>query len=63
MTAIEIVQEEARKLGKKICDESADFLLWEYTGFPYFWDIPNDGETPEQCLRKQVRKALKEQLT
>lgn len=27
-------------LGQEISYETADWFLWEHTGFPSFWDIP-----------------------
>lgn len=35
-------------------EEQVEFILWEKTGFPSFWDIPKDGNTAEECLRKQL---------
>lgn len=35
-------------------DEFIDFAIWEKTGFPCFWRIPEDGKTPEDCLMKQL---------
>jgi hypothetical protein len=35
-------------------DKLADWILWEKTGFPGFWNIPADGDTPEACCRKQL---------
>lgn len=35
-------------------EEEVEFILWEKTGFPCFWDIPKDGNTEEECLRKQL---------
>jgi hypothetical protein len=60
MSAIEIVKDEAKKLGKTIDDRTADFILWGETGWPAFWDIPRDGKTPEECLRTQVRRSFTE---
>lgn len=34
-------------------------LLWNATGFPQFWAIPEDGATPAECCRKQVEEALR----
>ncbi len=31
-------------------------ILWGETGFPWWWDIPKDGATPEECLRTQVQR-------
>lgn len=31
-----------------------EHILWTYTGYPAFWRIPEDGATPEECLRKQL---------
>jgi len=30
-------------------------LIWEKTGFPAFWNIPEGGNTPEECFRKQLQ--------
>jgi len=52
MTPIEIAREY-------FPDKDEDFLnytIWEHTGFPSFWNIPEDGATPEDCLRKQLKK-------
>lgn len=57
-TPVEIVREEAMKLGKTVTDAEAEYIVWEETGYPAFWDIPKDGKTPEECLRKQVRDFL-----
>lgn len=37
-------------------DEEADYILWEHTGFPEFWNIPKDGKTNIACCRKQLRQ-------
>ena len=37
-------------------DEEIEFIVWEKTGYPSFWCIPQDGATPEECFRKQVRE-------
>lgn len=38
-------------------DEFIEFVLWERTGWPCFWNIPEDGNTPEECLRNQLERA------
>ena len=35
-------------------DEFVEFVIWEKTGYPTFWNIPEDGETAEECFRKQL---------
>lgn len=40
-------------------NEEANDILWERTGFPCFWNIPQDGLTAEECCRKQLEQ-LKE---
>jgi len=40
----------------KIGDEFVDFILWEKTGFPCFWET----EDVEACLRKQIIEFLAE---
>ena len=39
-------------------DEKISYILWNYTGFPDFWNIPEDGWTASQCLRKQLSKLV-----
>ena len=52
MTAIEI----AREYFPDVCDDDLDGIIWSYTGFPGFWNIPKDGNTPEECLRYQLKR-------
>jgi len=52
MTALEI----AKEIFPDKSDEELDFIIWEKTGFPSFWNIPEEGKTPEECLRKQLRE-------
>ena len=52
MTWIELVRSEMPWLG----DDEAGYVLWNHTGFPSFWNIPADGETPEECCRTQLRR-------
>ena len=35
-------------------DDEISSILWNSTGFPEFWNIPEDGWTASQCLRKQL---------
>jgi hypothetical protein len=35
-------------------EEEIGSILWGHTGFPDFWNIPQDGWTAGQCLRKQL---------
>ena len=53
MTWLEIVKEEAAKASLPIPDdETADFILWEETGFPEFW--PSGHASPEAACRFQL---------
>ena len=36
--------------------DEVDYILWEYTGFPCFWET-NDTEA---CLRKQLQEFVDE---
>ena len=36
--------------------EYVEFILWTFTSFPEFWHIPEDGNTPEECLRTQLKE-------
>jgi hypothetical protein len=42
-------------------DDFIEFVIWEETGYPSFWNIPKDGNTPEECLRTQLRKFKEKQ--
>lgn len=59
------VGEIAREIFPNASDEFIEYVIWEETGFPEFWNIPKDGNTPEECFRKQLidakerRKAIK----
>ena len=61
MTPKEMVKEEAEKLGRVISDETADYILWEYTGFPEFF-ILRDGESRDDAMRREIREALQREL-
>ena len=50
--AMSIVREFFPKANK----EQIDYILWNCTGYPEFWNIPQDGWTATQCLRKQLGK-------
>ena len=52
MTWIELVKEYF----PDATGEEAEYILWEETGFPAFWDIPRDGRTVEECCRKQLQE-------
>jgi len=41
----------AWEFGRDISPEEADYLLWEHTGFPEFWN----GD-PGACCRQQLRE-------
>lgn len=41
-----------------VTDEEAMSILLEETGFPCFWNIPEDGDTPEACCRKQLLEVI-----
>jgi len=49
-------QEVVREYFPGASDDYVDYILWEKTGFPEFWNIPKDGATPEECLRKQLKQ-------
>lgn len=37
-------------------DSVVENIIWGLTGFPYFWHLGKDGDTPYQCFTKQVRE-------
>ncbi len=57
MTAIDLVIEEATKAGVHLLRGEIEHVIWSMTGFPAFWNILSDGETPQDCFRKQVKEA------
>ncbi len=36
--------------------DEIDHIIYGHTGFPAFWNIPEDGSTPEECFRKQLQE-------
>lgn len=48
-----------REVFPDVTDETADYLLWEKTGFPLFWN-EKDGDTPEECCRTQLKRYKQE---
>jgi len=48
------VGEIVREYFPKATDEFIEFVVWEKTGYPLFWNIPEDGENSDQCFRKQL---------
>jgi hypothetical protein len=54
MTALELV----RVVFPDASDAEAECILWSHTGFPVFWNIPQDGNTPEECLQNQLADLL-----
>jgi len=55
VTVLEAAKEEAAKFGRVLTDDEAEYVIWEHTGFPAFWNIPDDGATPEECFRDCYR--------
>jgi len=43
-----------REFFPSISDDEIGYILWNHTGYPEFWNIPEDGWTASQCLRKQL---------
>ncbi|KKM14550.1 hypothetical protein LCGC14_1705060 [marine sediment metagenome] len=39
-----------------LCDDKLRNLLWNCTGFPYFWRTPRDGRNGVECLNKQLNQ-------
>jgi hypothetical protein len=58
MNAYEIV----REFFPNAHDEECEYIIWEKTGYPQFWNIPKDGATPIECFRTQI-KQFKDSLT
>ena len=43
---------------KPATDHFLDYVLWEHTGYPAFWQL-EDGETVERCATRQLRLAFR----
>lgn len=56
-TWIELVQAVAAEFGETVDLADADYLLWEYTGFPSFW--PRADISAAQQAREQLRDYFK----
>ncbi len=37
--------------------EELESVIWGHTGFPEFWNIPEDGKNPQECFRRQLHHA------
>lgn len=46
--------EVAREYFPDKSDDFLEWIIWNRTGFPSFWWMPKDGNTPEECFRKQL---------
>ena len=46
----------AREYFPLASENELEYIIWGETGFPVFWNIPEDGKTPTQCFRKQLRE-------
>ena len=58
MTALDIAKEYFPDLP----DDALDFFIWECTGYPMFWEIGTDGNTPEECFRIELQRAKDERM-
>ena len=59
-TANGYVLAKAEELGYKIDPLLCQDIIWGYTGFPTFWRLGIDGDTPEECFKTQVNKFFAE---
>lgn len=50
----DLAKEVGKEFGKTLNDKQADYLLWNHTGFPSFWN----GNPIEEC-REQLRAAFR----
>jgi hypothetical protein len=54
------MKKEWYKIHEQLSLQKAIFVVWEKTGYPVFWNIPEDGDTPEECFRKQLKEFAEE---
>ena len=50
--------EVAREYFPNYTDEQLSDIIWNHTGYPDFWLIGEDGATPEECFRTQLKEFL-----
>ena len=51
------VKDIVKEYFPEITDKSEiEHIIWGCTGFPHFWHIPQDGNTPEECFRTQLKE-------
>ena len=51
----EEIERIASEYNTTVTEDEVGHILWGHTGFPEFWRIGVDGDTPEECFQKQVR--------
>lgn len=55
MTYIEVAQQAAKSVNVTLSDADADYVLWEQTGFPDFFQ-PSPGQGHVDEIQRQVRR-------
>jgi hypothetical protein len=45
-----------REYFPKISDDEIEYILFNETSYPDFWNIPEDGWTARQCLHTQLKR-------
>ena len=53
MTVLEV----AHSFFPEFSQDELEAVIWGLTGFPEFWRIPEDGNTPGECFRRQLNHA------
>lgn len=56
LKALSLVDVVRQELGEWVPEDFAVYVLWNHTGYPCFWNIPEDGESPLECIRTSVRR-------
>ncbi len=46
----------AREYFPDLTDKELNSIIWSHTGYPHWWHIGKDGNTPEECFRTQLAK-------
>ena len=58
LTFADVVKSVAQEFDRTVTDADIDYILWEHTGFPAFFD----GD-PEECVRRQVKEYFESQVS
>ena len=57
------IEQIVKEFFPKATKDEIAYIVWNETGFPSFWNIPQDGKTILQCFRKQLKQFKDKQVS